>query len=110
MTKYTMIVLTNAKADQDDAFNEWYSGRHLSDVLAIPGFTAAQRFKYVGDAGLPPPKYRYGATYELETDDPGAVVAELFARHGTPAMPGSDAMDEDSYFALYEAITPAVTK
>lgn len=110
MTKYTMIVLTNAKEGQDDAFNDWYTNQHLSDILAIPGFTAAQRFKLCDKPGVPPARYRYGATYQMESDDPAAVITDMFARHGTPALPASDAMDEDTFFALYEAITPVVIK
>ena len=108
--KYTMVVLTNAKQGQDDEFNDWYNNQHIQDVLAIPGFTAAQRFEFVEKPGVPVPQYKYCANYEMETDDPGAVVTELFRRHGTPQLAASDAMDPTSYFALYEAITPVVKK
>lgn len=110
MTTYTMIVLTNCKEGRDDEFNDWYTNQHLGHILDIPGFTAAQRLKLADQPGLPPSKYRYGATYTLETDDPAATITDMFARHGTPALPSCDAMDEDSFFALYEAITPIVTK
>ena len=45
MTKHTLVVLTNANEGADDAFNDWYTNTHIGDILALEGFTAAQRFK-----------------------------------------------------------------
>jgi hypothetical protein len=106
--KYTMVVLTNAKAGREVDFNEWYSNRHVHDVVKIPGFVAAQRFQWAETPGATAPKFKYYASYELDTDDLGTAVAELFKRNGTPLLPSSDAMDPDVYFAVYEAITPVV--
>src|SRR3546814_16369245 len=37
------IVLTNATPGDDEQFNDWYTNTHIPDVLAVPGFVAAQR-------------------------------------------------------------------
>jgi hypothetical protein len=71
-----MVVLSNPAAGREDEFNEWYDGPHISDILAIDGIEAAQRFRLPGDQG-PAEPYRYLAIYEIETDDIDAVRAGL---------------------------------
>lgn len=111
--RYTMVVLTNAKAGKDAEFNEWYTHRHIPDVLKTPGFTSAQRFKLA----IPPsptatgPSWHYYSAYQLDTADPKATVDELVKRYGTDQMPLGDSMDPSSFFfAVYEAVTPVISK
>ena len=95
MSKYCFVVLTNASGGRDDEFNQWYNNQHIPDVLKIPGFVAAQRFKLAGaqmEGGTTSP-WRYLALYELETDDLAGALKELTARVGTPAMVMSDSLD-----------------
>ena len=106
MKKYTMVVLTNPVAGKEDQFNDWYTHRHVNDVVAIPGFVSAQRFKMVSPLAQNP--WRYCAIYEMETDDPNAVVQELIRRNGTDQLPSSDAMDPNAYAVVYEELTPVV--
>jgi hypothetical protein len=108
--RYTLVVLTNAVEGKDREFNDWYSGRHLQDVLAIPGFKSAQRHKLVAEPMANAVRYGYFAAYDIETDDPQGALEELARRAGTDRMPMSEAMDASSFYAvLYEAITPVVT-
>ena len=90
MAKYCLLVITNAVAGKDDEFNNWYSNQHVPDVLNIPGFTGAKRYKITGESNLPG---KYVAVYDIETDDLQAVTAELGKRAGTSAMVMSDTMD-----------------
>lgn len=78
MAKHVLLVLSNATDGQDDAFNEWYTNTHLQDVLKVPGYTAAQRFK-LSDAQLGPGNvpYTYLAIYEVESDDLAATGRAL---------------------------------
>lgn len=108
-TRYMMAVLTNAVPGREAEFNDWYTNRHIHDVVKVPGVNAAQRFHLAETSGLEAPKFKYFAIYELETADLGGTIGELLRRNGTPALPLSDAMDLDAYFAVYEAITPQVT-
>ena len=40
-----LVVFTGpASPDVESAYNDWYTGCHLPDVLAIPGYTAATRY------------------------------------------------------------------
>jgi len=94
MSRYVIVVLTNASSGRDDEFNEWYNNQHIPDVLKIPGFVAAQRFR-LADAqmdGTTSP-WRYLALYELDTDDLAGALKELATRVGTPAMVMSDSLD-----------------
>ena len=46
MAKYTFVVLSNSTTPAEEAeYNEWYNKIHIPDVLNVPGFVAAQRFK-----------------------------------------------------------------
>jgi hypothetical protein len=91
MTHYSLVVLSNPVAGREDEYNRWYSEQHLQDVLRIPGFVAAQRFRIADDSGAAP--HRYLALYELETNDLATALGELGKRAGTPAMPISEALD-----------------
>lgn len=94
MARYVFVVLTNASGGRDDEFNDWYNGRHIPDVLQIPGFVAAQRFRLadaqMNDMSSP---WRYLALYEIETADLAGALKELTARVGTPAMVMSDTLN-----------------
>jgi hypothetical protein len=73
-----LVVLSNAVEGKDEAFNAWYTDTHLKDLLKIPGYEAAQRFRQsdtqLGNAANLP--YQYLAIYEVETDDlPAAANA-----------------------------------
>ena len=93
MTGYTFFVLTNPVEGREDEYNDWYSNRHLSDIVAIPGFSAAQRFALrtmlVGDF---PQKYL--AIYELDVADLPAALAAVDVISQTE-MEMSDALDLD---------------
>jgi len=104
-----MIVLTRPVEGREQEYNDWYDGRHLDDILAVPGFVSARRFERKGEpvAGQPWP---YLAIYEIDHDDPQAVLDAMLARVGTDAMPLSDAMDQDIYCVLYEERTPPPTR
>lgn len=92
MGEHNLIVLSNATAGQDEAFNRWYDDVHLDDVLAVPGVTAAQRFSLAaGEA------WAYAAIYEIGGDDPEKVVTDIVTRWGAGEMQTTDAFDMDSY-------------
>ena len=92
MRRFKMLVFSDAVAGQEKAYNEWYTGRHLDDIVALPGFTGAQRFTIHG-APLGNCSSKYLAIYDMETDDPDAVVAHMFSLRDTAAMPMSPAFD-----------------
>ena len=95
--KHILPALANAVNGREDKFNEWYSNRHLADLMAIPGVVAAQRYSLSEVQRMAPP-YPFGflAIYEIEIDDLQSVLEALGKRANTPAMPISPAMAPNS--------------
>ena len=96
MTIHNMLlVLSNPAVGQEDAYNRWYDETHLPEVLQVPGIIAAQRF-----AAAPGEAWAYAATYEIQADDPRAVVAEVMARVTDGRIVMTDAFDTTSFKML----------
>lgn len=95
MSRYEFLVLTRPVSGTEDEFNRWYDEQHLRDVLAVPGFVGARRFRVLsashGEAELT--QWPYVAIYELDCEDPEAALAELRKRAGTELMPISNTLD-----------------
>lgn len=109
MARSYYVVQTNAVAGREAEFDEWYSNRHLSDVLAVPGFVAAQRFELspTQRPGLPAPRYRYLALYEIEGDPADAL--EALGRAVADGMELSDAMAPDRSAYVFRPTTGRLT-
>ncbi|NML87629.1 hypothetical protein HHL26_00905 [Sphingobium sp. TB-6] len=95
MARYRLIAFTDPVAGGDQDYNDWYNKVHLADVVAIPGFMSAQRF-VLKAATAGEIRNRYVAIYDMETDDPMAVMAEVGRRAGTEQMFVSTALDAAS--------------
>ena len=94
MPRYVFLVFSDPANGQDAQYNDWYDHTHLRDVLKIPGFVAAERFKLQPSrSGEPAPPWSYAAFYEIETDDLPGAMEELRIRIGTSAMLMSPAFD-----------------
>jgi len=102
------VVLTNPVAGRDDEYNDWYDRRHIPDVLAIPGFVAAQRFRVEKLEPIAMLPWRYLAIYEVAAGGVEAAFSELDVRKGTERMPISDALANERFRALY-AVTGAAS-
>ena len=83
MPKAMLLVYTNCPADQEQEFNRWYDTIHVPDILAVEGFSAAQRFKLAGPGPASvtregePMVAQYLAMYEMDTDDTRAAMRQL---------------------------------
>ena len=108
--KHILLVLSNAVEGADDAFNTWYTGTHLPDVLKVHGFSAAQRFRIsdtqMNDSAAP---YKYLAIYEVDEEKLPAVRDALASTAGTDAMSIDPALDMKATVAyFYSPITGMV--
>ena len=95
MAKHTFIVFTNPVEGKESEYNDWYNRQHIPDVLNVPGFVGAQRFR-LADAQMSRDDnrtHKYLAVYEIETDDLAGTLKELRARGGTAEIVLSDAID-----------------
>jgi hypothetical protein len=99
MAKHILVVLTEPTTPaQEEEFNRWYTEQHLDDVLRVPGFVAAQRFKLNMHWAKSLPA-QYLAIYEMETDDPQAAFAALGQAAQSGKMPVSSAMHSENVVA-----------
>lgn len=96
MTRYQFVVLTQALPGREAEFEAWYDNQHIPDVARVPGVVSARRFHVetvMSNAATPPLPWVSLALYEIESDDPHAVLAEIKARSNTPDMPLSEAIE-----------------
>ena len=109
MATFLLLVQSNPTSGRDREYNDWYTNTHLPEVLAVAGFSAAQRFKVMGEAVAGEPQHEYVAIYELDTDDPEGAVAALGAAAEGGEVQMSDALDQAGVVAtLIEPITGRV--
>jgi hypothetical protein len=108
MPKYKLVVLTRPKDGQEAEYNNWYQNTHIPEVLSIPGYKSAQRFK-LNTPMMAKDPMPYLAIYDVETSDIGAVLQESGRRAQSGEMTASDAVDNDaSYVVFYEEFGPRV--
>jgi hypothetical protein len=87
------MVVESAPADgQEDVYNKWYSGTHIPQILEIPGFVAARRFRRSASPTPGDDQPGYLAIYELEAGDLNTPIAELRARTADGRMDRSDSL------------------
>lgn len=91
MSRSVYVVHSNPVEGREDEYNDWYNNQHIPDVLAVPGFVAAQRFKVDDIPRNASAPHRYLALYEIEGDSSAALAALGEAVAGGMHM--SDAMD-----------------
>ena len=77
MDRSILVVLSNPVEGKEEEYNEWYTNTHLKDVLSIPGFVAAQRFKLDEKNLATDTPYRYMAIYEIESEDIKSTMAVI---------------------------------
>jgi hypothetical protein len=89
MAKAILIVESRPSSpDRVDEYNDWYNDTHLPEVVALPGFVSAQRYAPADDGP-------FVAVYEIDSDDPGAVVGSLGEAVGSGAVQMSDVLQMD---------------
>jgi hypothetical protein len=70
----------------DEEFNRWYDA-HLLEILAVPGFRAARRFRLEGVVNPDvSPAFRYLVVYELDGDPEAAMAALEQANLGSAEL------------------------
>lgn len=108
MGKYKLVVLSNAVPGREDEYNEWYSNRHLDDVVAIPGFASAVRLKHLTPvSGVF--ELSYMALYDIDADEPAAALAAL-NESAAAGMFISEALDLSSLkCAVFEVCSNEIT-
>ncbi len=108
MPRGLMVVQSAPRdASADAAYNDWYTNVHIPDVLAVPGFVGARRYRaQPGPTDADPPLYPYLAVYEIDADDLRAPAAELRARAAAGQTTPTDTMrtDPPAIVTFYELV------
>lgn len=91
--RHMFIALSNPVEGRDDEFHQWYESFHVPECVKVPGFVSGQRFVLSASLGGEP-KQRHLALYELEGDDPQAILDRLTATRGERTQ--SPAFDRSS--------------
>ncbi|ROO87432.1 hypothetical protein EDD29_5040 [Actinocorallia herbida] len=81
-----LLALTNPVEGKDAEFKEWYWGTHIPEILALPGFVAARRYRAADSA--PDGPHRYTTIYEVE-----GSATEALDRLFTAGLGMSDTLD-----------------
>lgn len=108
MPRYKLVVMTKPVEGREQEYNDWYQNVHLRDVVAIPGYQSAQRYRLLRSVVPGADRLPYLAIYEIETDDVDAAVRELSERAGAGGMVISGAMSRDIFAAVFEELGPPV--
>jgi hypothetical protein len=107
-----MVYTDPASEELDDEFNRWYTTEHLADVVSVPGFVAATRYRLtdlnVGRQFNPwiVPR-RYLAIYELDAEGPEALAEAGRRLRARPNPTASEALgqgERGSLTQFYERI------
>ena len=91
--RHLLLALTNPVAGREDEFNDWYDAYHVPECLKVRGFKSCQRFKLTASQH-DQPRQAYLALYELEGDDPKALLQGLEATRSERTQ--SPAFDRES--------------
>jgi hypothetical protein len=66
--RYYYLVWATPVPGMETQFNDWYQNQHMGDLVQLPGWVGAQRFRIVTDVGARPSKGGYGAGYLIVWD------------------------------------------
>ncbi|HEX7819674.1 MAG TPA: hypothetical protein VF463_03540 [Sphingobium sp.] len=103
LAKYILVVPSAPHDGQDADYNSWYDDHHLGELCSIPGVISGKRFDAAPESPHTP-DLPYLALYEIETDDPSSVFAEIGRRSASGEMTPSTAVNaETARLWLYKA-------
>lgn len=69
-TRALLFVQADVEPGHEDTWNRWYNGKHVPDLLSVPGIRSGRRFEAVADypgVGLNGALPRYLAIYDLDS-------------------------------------------
>lgn len=95
MGKHILVVTSSGAVGREKEYNDWYDSEHLADVLKVPGMVSGQRYDLSPGTPMPAPA-KHLAIFEIEADDPGAVVGEMMRRVQAGEMSMTSDIDPSS--------------
>ncbi|CAI7975993.1 MULTISPECIES: DUF4286 family protein [Parafrankia] len=98
MPKGILVVQTRpVSAEREDEYNKWYSEEHVPDILKIPGFVGARRYRVrdTADVTADPGTLEYITIYEIEADDLATPLQDLRASSNAGRVRRSSSLQTD---------------
>jgi len=94
MPRFTYTILSRAVPGREEEFADWYANRHLADVLKFPGVVSGRLFRldFHRVYDLDAPQWTLMTIYELECDEPEALINRIRDASGSAEMPATDAL------------------
>jgi hypothetical protein len=81
--RYVMLVFANPIPGKEAEFNDWYTNTHMGDLVQLPGWMGAQRFRIITSVmpRLSVAGYSHGylIIWDLEDNDANAALARMTA-------------------------------
>jgi len=115
--RYVYMVMSDPLPGREADFNDAYQNMHMGDLVQLPGWTGAQRFRLVPDVAPRSiqPLYRRGnlIIWDQEGADLGKLQSDsraAIAGGKSRLIPGFDYSDGGSVRAIYQVIGPRVTR
>ena len=65
--RYAMLVFANPVPGLENDFNDWYQNTHMGDLVQLPGWLGAQRFRIVSSLNPRPTREGYRHGYPTST-------------------------------------------
>ena len=114
--RYAYLVMSDPLPGREFDFNDGYQNMHMGDLVQLPGWTGAQRFRLV--PVMPrttQPLYRRGnlIVWDQEGDDLGKIQAEsreAIAGGKSRLIPGFDYSPDGPVSTTYQVMGPRVTR
>jgi hypothetical protein len=96
LARFTYTVLSRAVPGREEEFISWYTEQHLVDVMKFPEVVSGKlyRLDFYRVYDLDAPQWTLMTIYEIEGDDPGAIVNRLRDAAGSVAMPSSETLNK----------------
>ena len=115
-SRYAYLVMADPLPGREFDFNDGYQNMHMGDLVQLPGWTGAQRFRLV--PVMPrttQPLYRRGnlIIWDQEGDDLGKIQAEsreAIAGGKSRLIPGFDYSPDGPVSGTFQVIGPRVTR
>src|SRR5580704_15760917 len=115
--RYVYLVMADPLPGREAEFNDSYQNMHMGDLVQLPGWTGAQRFRLVPD--VTPrnikPLFRRGnlIIWDQEGTDVGKLQSDALAAIAggkSRRIPGFDYSEGGSVRATYQVIAPRMTR
>jgi hypothetical protein len=116
LSRYAYLVMADPLPGREFDFNDGYQNMHMGDLVQLPGWTGAQRFRLVPvTPRTTQPLYRRGnlIIWDQEGDDLGKIQSEsraAIAGGKSRLIPGFDYSPDGPVSTTYQVIGPRVTR